>query len=426
MSRLAAPTLLPLLRWPSVSSPPPRPRSRSRRRRPGASPSFKRSARPSSPCACTAARRVGSGVVIDPEGYALTNFHVVQPTGPVLQCGLADGELYDAVLVGLDKVGRRGPRQAAAEEGRAKPIPVRPARATATPSGPATGRWRWATRSGWPWTSPRPSPTAWSAASTATSRRRARALLEYTDCIQIETSINPGNSGGPLFNMKGELIGINGRGSFEKRGRVNSGVGYAISINQIKNFLGHLTAGLDTDHATLGAAVETAERGRRPEPHGRRARCSRSRDAVRRGLQEGDQLVAFAGRPLTSTNQYKNILGIFPKEWRLPLVYRREQRDSGRRSSASWATWTAEKPEEPAAGRRPARSRRPRPTAGKPKESPAAKLYKEKKGFANYYFNEQSARPAAGRRSAGTAIHRARRRLDRRRARSTWPTARAT
>src|SRR3954463_1685681 len=47
----------------------------------------------------------GSGVVIDPEGDGLPNFHVVQPTGPVLQCGMADGNLYDAVVVGLDKVG---------------------------------------------------------------------------------------------------------------------------------------------------------------------------------------------------------------------------------------------------------------------------------------------------------------------------------
>src|SRR5262249_56199687 len=85
-----------------------------------------------------------------------------------------------------------------------------------------------------------------------------KGLLEYTDCIQIETSINPGNSGGPLFNMKGELIGINGRGSFEKRRRINSGVGYAISINQIKNFMGHLRAGLDTDHASLCAIVQSA------------------------------------------------------------------------------------------------------------------------------------------------------------------------
>src|SRR5262245_21873828 len=43
----------------------------------------------------------GSGVLIDKEGFALTNFHVVQGSGPVMKCGLADGVLYDAVLVGL-------------------------------------------------------------------------------------------------------------------------------------------------------------------------------------------------------------------------------------------------------------------------------------------------------------------------------------
>src|SRR5262245_45340132 len=47
----------------------------------------------------------GTGVLISDDGFALTNFHVVQPTGPTMQCGLPDGVLYDAVLVGLDKVG---------------------------------------------------------------------------------------------------------------------------------------------------------------------------------------------------------------------------------------------------------------------------------------------------------------------------------
>src|ERR1700757_1576196 len=47
----------------------------------------------------------GTGVLISDDGYALTNFHVVQPTGPTMQCGLANGVLYDAVLVGMDKVG---------------------------------------------------------------------------------------------------------------------------------------------------------------------------------------------------------------------------------------------------------------------------------------------------------------------------------
>src|SRR5262249_56432756 len=47
----------------------------------------------------------GSGVVIDKDGYALTNFHVVQGSGPVMQCGLADGVLYAARLGRLGKGG---------------------------------------------------------------------------------------------------------------------------------------------------------------------------------------------------------------------------------------------------------------------------------------------------------------------------------
>ena len=130
----------------------------------------------------------------------------------------------------------------------------------------------------------------------------AGTLLEYTDCIQIDTSINPGNSGGPLFNMKGELIGINGRGSFDKRGRVNSGVGYAISINQIKNFLGHLQAGLDTDHATLGAAVETAGRGRAARADGGQADPRGVRRLPPRAASEGDELVELR-RPADDQRQ---------------------------------------------------------------------------------------------------------------------------
>src|SRR5205814_3243708 len=47
----------------------------------------------------------GSGVVISPDGYALTNFHVAQPAGSYMRCGMADGRLYDAVIVGIDPTG---------------------------------------------------------------------------------------------------------------------------------------------------------------------------------------------------------------------------------------------------------------------------------------------------------------------------------
>src|ERR1700722_8427110 len=122
--------------------------------------------------------------------------------------------------------------------------------------------------------------------------------------------------------MAGEPIGIKGRGSFEKRGRVNSGVGYAISINQIKNFMGHLRARIDTDHPSLGESMESESED---------GALSRilvmsmiDSDARRRGLEPGDQLVSFAGRPMTTVNQYKNVLGLYPRGWRVPLVYRRE------------------------------------------------------------------------------------------------------
>ena len=84
----------------------------------------------------------GTGVLIDDQGFALTNFHVVQPTGPTMQCGLADGVLYDGVLVGWDKVGdvaliKLLPKKAGQ-------FPFR--RWGTTKPGKATGRSRWAIR----------------------------------------------------------------------------------------------------------------------------------------------------------------------------------------------------------------------------------------------------------------------------------------
>src|SRR6185503_5826956 len=139
----------------------------------------------------------------------------------------------------------------------------------------------------------------------------AGTLLEYADCIQTDAAINPGNSGGPLFNAKGDLIGINGRGSFEKRGRVNVGVGYAISINQIKHFLGYLKSGRIVDHATLGATVSTDKDGRVVIDD-----LLEDSDAYRRGLRYDDEVVAFGGREIRTVNAFKNVLGIYPNGWR--------------------------------------------------------------------------------------------------------------
>jgi S1-C subfamily serine protease len=320
----------------------------------------------------------GSGVLISEDGYALTNFHVTSACGNFQKVGLPDGKLYDAVLVGQDKVG---------DVALIKLLPKK--EGDKFPHAPLGDSDKvkagdWSLAMGNPFllaTDFSPTVTFGLVSGVHRYQYPAGILLEYADCIQIDTSINPGNSGGPLFNLDGELIGINGRGSFEKRGRVNSGVGYAISINQIKNFMGQLRAGLDTDHASLGATIASSE----DDQVGKYIVNSIiESDAKRRGLELGDQIVSFAGRPIGSVNQFKNALGIYPRGWRLPMIYRRgdERREVLVRLMGVQRQEVG--PGDPMAP--------PQPPPGPPQpkvDSPASKYFEAKPGFANHYFNRQ-------------------------------------
>jgi serine protease Do len=255
----------------------------------------------------------GSGVVISPDGYALSNFHVTSACGNAMKCGMADGELYDAVIVGIDPTGDVGLIKLLGREDfpsaeMADSDQVKVGDGCFTIGNPFLLA-----------TDFKPTVAYGVVSGVHRYQYPAGTLLEYADCIQSDAAINPGNSGGPMFDAQGRVIGINGRGSFEKRGRVNVGVGYAISINQIKNFLGHLKSGRVVDHATLGARL-SSDQHRRPIVD----QILEESDAFRRGLEYGDEIISFAGRPVGTVNAFKNVLGIFPKGWRVPLVYRRD------------------------------------------------------------------------------------------------------
>lgn len=331
----------------------------------------------------TGGKGMGSGVIIDPEGYALTNYHVVAATGPLMWGGLQDGVLYDAVVVGTDRVGdialiKLLPKK----EG--TPFPFVPLGDSSTVK---AGDWSLAM--GNPFSVALDfTPTVTYGLISGVNRYQppldAKGSIEYSDCIQIDTSINPGSSGGALFNMKGELIGINGRGSLvpEKRGRVNVGVGYALSINQVKNFLSHLYAGIETDHATLGAEAGSTDEDAEVPKIVIRQILDES-DAYRRGLRDGDQLLQFAGRPVASTNVYKNALGIIPKEWRVPLTYRRNNQ-----TKEILVRLMSQLPPEVDGTPKPKGPPPKGPPAPKV-DSPASKMYIAKKdaGLVNAYFN---------------------------------------
>jgi serine protease Do len=336
----------------------------------------------------------GSGVLIDEDGYVLTNFHVVMGRGPAganphMQCGLSDGILYDSVLVGLDKVGDVAMIRLLPQKDKSGKIVA-----------PKGGKFPFAkmgdsdkVRAGdWSMAMGNPfllatdfTPTVTFGLVSGVHRYQypeGSGILEYTDCIQIDTSINPGNSGGPLFNMQGELIGINGRGSFEKRGRVNSGVGYAISVNQIKNFEGQLRAGLDTDHASTGFYV--AEKQEDGAAVLNVTEILGNSDAERRGIETGDLVLEFAGRPMESQNHYKNVLGIYPRGWRLPMKYRHanETREALVRLAGVL-------PREVKTPTKPKPGEKPPPVIPAPTlPGDVSGMYQAKEGFANFYFNK--------------------------------------
>lgn len=260
----------------------------------------------------------GSGVLISPDGYALTNFHVSSPAGSYMRCGLSDGRIYDAVIIGIDPVGDLALIRLLGRDDF-------PYAEIADSRKAQVGQWCMVI--GNPFllaTNLQPTVTWGILSGVGRYQYPSGTLLEYADCLQTDASINPGNSGGPLFDDSGRLLGIVGRASFEKRGRVNVGVGYAISINQAMNFLGDLHSGRVLDHATLGATVATD-----PDGGARVSNILDSSDAYRRGLRFGHTVVEIDGRSVNTANEVQNVLATLPPQWRVPLVFM----DRGQRKS---------------------------------------------------------------------------------------------
>jgi len=248
----------------------------------------------------------GSGVIIDPRGYGLTNFHVVAGMLETRRGwgGLGDGKLYELEVLGIDPTGDVAMfRLTGAERfpyaGLGDSDAVRVGDAAVVMGNPFTLSDDYT-----------PSVTVGLVTGVHRYQKGVKGNLTYTDCIQVDASVNPGNSGGPLFNAAGEVIGINGRISVNTRGRFNVGFGYAISSNQIARFIPVMRAGLLARHGTLQATVDA-------EPDGRIVfqRIAADTNADRAGIGRGDTLLTFDGVAITSGNHYASLLGTYPADW---------------------------------------------------------------------------------------------------------------
>ena len=256
----------------------------------------------------------GSGVVIDERGYGLTNFHVVQEFIESRRGvgGLNDGRLYPLKVLGVDPGGDIVLFKLGGKE-----------RFDAAPLGDSDELrvGQWVAAMGNPFLQAEDlTPTITMGIISGLHRYQEGQgnLLEYADCIQVSTSMNPGNSGGPLFDMRGRVIGINGRASFEERGRVNVGLGYAVSINQIKRFLPSLRAGLLVEHGTLGATVRVVNNRLVIDA------IQEFSAAERAGVALGDELIAIGGRRVYTPNDYNNVIATLPAKWPVTMRLKRD------------------------------------------------------------------------------------------------------
>ncbi|HAD60649.1 MAG TPA: serine protease [Planctomycetaceae bacterium] len=331
----------------------------------------------------------GSGVLISADGYAISNYHVTSGSGDFMKCGLNDGKLYDAVIVGIDPTGDVALIKLLGRDD----FPFcEPGDSDAVRMGDEV------VALGNPFLLAgdfTPTVTYGIVSGVRRYQYPAGTFLEYTDCIQVDASINPGNSGGPLFDIDGRWIGINGRASFEKRGRINTGAAYAISVRQVLLFVEHLRSGRIVDHARTEFTVETND------GVVEFSSVSQLSEPYRRGVRSGDELVSFAGRSLTSANDFKNILGILPEGTRVPMTWRNDDgihrttvrllplhgfeeapELPGDRQPQPGDEDEQDKPQRPG---RPGMQRKPPP----PVPAQWKHLFKKQKGYANAYFNEQ-------------------------------------
>ncbi len=190
---------------------------------------------------------IGSGVILDTEGHALTNYHVVQGAQGI-SVKLNNGVSYEAEVVGTDESSDLAVIKIDASADVLTPIEV------ADSDELNVGEWVMAIGS--PFGNEQSVSTGIvSALYRSTALPSSTGTSIYANMIQTDAAINPGNSGGALVNDEGKLIGINS--IIESESGSSAGVGFAIPSNYAVNIANQIIDGKTPVHAYLGATLTT-------------------------------------------------------------------------------------------------------------------------------------------------------------------------
>ncbi len=242
---------------------------------------------------------LGSGVIVSPDGYVLTNQHVVGENVREISVALSDKQELRGQLIGVDrwtdlaliKIDGQG-------------LPVMPWGDSSTLK---TAEWVLAI--GNPF---QLSQTVTLGIISAVGRANV-GIATYEDFIQTDAAINPGNSGGALINSRGELVGINTAIYSETGGY--QGVGFAVPSNLARRVMNDLIEYGYVRRGSIGylelADLTTQLADQLGVPSGEGALVSRMRRdsaAYAAGIRPGDVIVTFDGEPITDASHFLRLL----------------------------------------------------------------------------------------------------------------------
>jgi len=241
-------------------------------------------------------RSLGSGFIVSADGYILTNAHVVDMADDVT-VKLNDKREFKAKVIGADKR-----TDVAVIKIEATGLP---AVRIGDPEKLRVGEWVLAIGS----------PFGFESTVTAgivSAKGRSLPQENYVPFIQTDVAINPGNSGGPLFNLKGEVVGINSQ-IYSRTGGF-MGLSFAIPIDVAMDISNQLRTAGRVSRGRIGVVIqevtkELAESFGLPRPNGALVNSvEKGGPAEKAGIEASDVILKFDGKTVTSSSDLPRIV----------------------------------------------------------------------------------------------------------------------
>jgi serine protease Do len=255
-----------------------------------------------------ASQSLGSGFLLSPDGYCVTNNHVIE-RAQLIRVRLADGREFSADVVGKDPSTDLALLKLSGEGVGKLPTVV-----LGDSDQLEVGDWVVAIGN----------PFGLDTSVThgiISARERVIGVGPFDDFIQTNATINPGNSGGPLFDMKGQVVGVTT--AIVSQGQ---GIGFAVPINLVKDLLPNLRANGHLARGWLGINVHD-----RVSDKGEHAAIIldvfKSSPADRAGIKPGDRLVAVSGRQVDSYTQLLRRIALLAPGTKVKIKYARDGKE---------------------------------------------------------------------------------------------------